>query len=133
MIDGLKLTMTGAELRTKLDERIAWHARELRRHPQHLKDSSSNAAGVAWPERVLQGEIATSEKQIEVLTLIRDYIIADEVYRLGEFDLRFADLLPEDDGWDCGCVAATAGRVEDRMHDVTLDGTELSATSRVRQ
>ena len=35
-----------------------------------------------------------------VLTFVREYILADEVCRLGEFDLRFADLLPDDDDWE---------------------------------
>lgn len=103
MIDGLKLTMTGVELRIKLEERIDWHRCEVHRNNKDLKNPNREQNGVAWPDSVLEGEIARSERQIEVLTLIRDYIVADEVYRLGEFDLRFADLLPDDDPWDCGC------------------------------
>ena len=51
-------------------------------------------------------EVARSQRQIVTLTLIRDHIVSTEIYLLGEFDLRFADLLPEDDGWiDCGCLS----------------------------
>jgi hypothetical protein len=34
-----------------------------------------------------------------VLEFIRDRIESDEVYRLGEADLRFGELLPEKPGW----------------------------------
>jgi hypothetical protein len=53
---------------------------------------------------VLDGEITRSERRIDVLTLIRDHIVLDEVYRLGEYDLKFADLLPEEEWLDCGCL-----------------------------
>lgn len=102
MIDGLKLTMTGLELKTKLEERIKTHARNAADYTRELKDPDQNDEA-ALPESVLEGEIEKAHYQIETLSLIRDYIIADEVYRLGEFDLRFADLLPEPDWMDCGC------------------------------
>ena len=100
MIDGLKLTMTGVQLKTNIEGRIRWHQSEIRRLAQQLKDDQA-----PLPEHMIENEIGRTERQIEVLTFIRDYIVADEVYRLGEFDLRFADLLPEDDPWDCGCDA----------------------------
>jgi len=116
VIDGLKLTMTGAVLQTKLEERIQWHLREVRRNYEDLQDPTRNEKKFAWPEGVLEGAIAKGEAQIEVLTLIRDHILADEVYRLGEYDLRFADLLPDEEDWDCGQFAQRSGRVEAGMH-----------------
>ena len=103
MIEGLKLTMTGVQLRMNLEGRISWHQGEIRRMAKQLKDRNGREDECPYPDSMLEGEISRAERQIEVLSLIRDYIVADEVYRLGEFDLRFADLLPDEDPWDCGC------------------------------
>jgi len=107
VIDGLKLTMTGGQLRSNLEERIRWHQSEIGRVAKQLRTPDRSVEAInrtieecPYPDRVLEAEIGRAERRIEVLTFIRDYILADEVYRLGEFDLRFADLLPEDD-WDC--------------------------------
>ena len=94
--------MTGVELRAKLDERIQSHAQNAVHYAKLLKDPDP-ADDNPFPESVMEGEIEKAHEQIETLTLIRDYIVADEVYRLGEFDLRFADLLPEPDWMACGC------------------------------
>jgi len=99
VIDGLKLTMTGAQLRSNLEERIRWHQTEMDRMAEQLKTHRSLVEG-PYADRLLEDEISRAQRRIDVLTFIRDYIVADEVYRLGEFDLRFADLLPDDDGWD---------------------------------
>lgn len=103
MIEGLKLTMTGVQLRTNIEGRIRWHQSEIRRMSKQLKRSAGDTE-MPYPAHVLESEIGCAERRIEVLAFIRDYIVGDEVYRLGEFDLRFADLLPEEDGWDCGCM-----------------------------
>jgi hypothetical protein len=104
VIDGLKLTMTGVQLRSNLEARIGWHQSELRRMSKLLKTAHRDREECPYPDNVLEGEISRAERQIEVLSFIRDYIVADEIYRLGEFDLRFADLLPEDETWDCDCM-----------------------------
>ncbi len=103
MIEGLKLTMTGAQLRTQIDERIRWHQGEIKRMSRQVAHSDRHVDDCTYPPGVLHNEIGRAERQIEVLSFIREYIVADEVYRLGEFDLRFADLLPDEDPWDCGC------------------------------
>jgi hypothetical protein len=103
VIDGLKLTMTGVQLRTNLEGRIRFHQGEIRRLAKQLKHTPKEGEQAPYPKAVLESEIGRAERQIEVLAFIRDYIVADEQYRLGEFDLRFADLLPDDDPWDCGC------------------------------
>jgi hypothetical protein len=104
VIDGLKLTMTGMQLRANLETRIRSHQSEIRRMSKQLKNPNRSIEECPYPDSVLEGEIRRAERQIDVLTFICDYIVADEVYRLGEFDLRFADLLPDDEPWDCGCV-----------------------------
>jgi hypothetical protein len=105
VIDGLKLTMTGLQLKAMLDERIKVHARIAADYARQLK-ASDEAREIALSEDTLEREIERAHAQIEVLTLIRDYTVADETYQLGEFDLRFADLLPEPDWMSCGCPPA---------------------------
>jgi hypothetical protein len=125
VIEGLKLTMTGVELRAKLDERIQAHARTAAHYARLLKEPDPKDEE-PFPESVMEGEIEKAHDQIETLTLIRDYIIADEVYRLGEFDLRFADLLPEPDWMGCGCVPRRSGE-----RDGVLPGLLDEPASRV--
>lgn len=103
MIDGLKLTLTGIQLIEKLNERIELHSQRAADYAKQLKTPAA-ADEYPLPESVLESEIDNAHDQIETLTLIRDYIVPDEVYRLGEFDLRFADLLPEPDFSQCGCL-----------------------------
>jgi len=103
VIDGLKVTMTGIELRRKLDERIQSHAKTAARYAKLLKEPNPGDQA-SMPQHLMEGEIERAHDQIETLTLLRDYIATDEVYRLGELDLRFADLLPEPDFMHCGCL-----------------------------
>ena len=96
MIDGLKLTVTGEGLIGMLNTRIRVHHTRARENAMLLKDHAKSNV----PESVLEREIDQSTDRIEALTLIRDHIVADETYLLGEFDLRFADLLPEEEWFD---------------------------------
>jgi len=98
MIEGLKLTLTGEQLIAKLNSRIRAY----------------EADGA---------DRTKSLRQIDVLTLIRDHIERHEVYRLGEYDLRFADLLPEEEWIDCGCL----DRWRIGEHGTTEDLKELGA------
>ena len=100
MIDGLKLTMTGGQLRSSLESRTRWYQSEVDRMSQLLKTPGRSFEEGRCADRVLEDEIGRAQRRIDVLTFVREYILADEVYQLGEFDLRFADLLPDDDGWD---------------------------------
>jgi hypothetical protein len=100
--------MTGVQLRANLEGRIHWHQSEIRRMAKQLKAPDRSLEECPYPDSVLEGEIRRAERHIEVLTFIREYIVVEEIYRLGEFDLRFADLLPEDDAWECDGFAACA-------------------------
>jgi hypothetical protein len=100
VIDGLKLTMTGQQLRGNLDQRICWHQTEMDRMSEQFASHRALVEG-PYADRLLEDDISRAQRRIAALTFIRDYIVADEVYQLGEFDLRFADLLPDDDVWDC--------------------------------
>jgi hypothetical protein len=100
VIDGLKLTMTGGQLRASLESRMRWHQSEVDRMSQLLTTPGRSIEEARSADRVLADEIGRAQRRLDVLTFIREYILPDEVYQLGEFDLRFADLLPDDDGWD---------------------------------
>jgi hypothetical protein len=103
VIDGLKVTMSGEELKGKLDERIESHARQAAHWARQLEASGSEDE-VAMPARLLERQIERAHNQVETLTFLRDHIVGEETYRLGEYDLRFADLLPDPDFGDCGCL-----------------------------
>jgi hypothetical protein len=47
------------------------------------------------PEHMIEHEMREHQEAAAVLTLLREHLIPDEIYRLNEHDLRFADLVPE--------------------------------------
>ena len=104
MIDGLKVTMSGEELKRKLDERIESYARQAAHWARQIEAPDSDE-DQAMPAHLVQHQIERAHDQVETLTFIRDHIIGEETYRLGEYDLRFADLLPDFDFEDCGCLS----------------------------
>ena len=98
MIDGLKLMVTGEELQTLLAQRMEQHERsaerwrrELERRPEEQTDEQP-----VLPEHMCAYEAERHEWRVDVLGFIRDHIDASEVYRLGEEDLAFGELLPEE-------------------------------------
>lgn len=96
MIDGLKLTFTGEELRRLLDKRIRRHeqmadhwTREQTRTPE---DESDDAP--LLPAHMCENESERHAWRSRVLAFIRDHIEAGEIYRLDSADLEFGELLP---------------------------------------
>lgn len=96
MIDGLKVTMSGEELRRLLDEgrdwherRAAWWKREKERAPDDQGDDN-----LLMPDHMCEHEADRHEWRAEVLTFIRDHIETSETYRLTKDDLEFGELLP---------------------------------------
>ena len=96
MIDGLKLTFSGAELRTLLhaqverhEEQAQWWTREQTRTPE---DATEDAP--LLPEHMCDNEAARHAWRAEALGFIRDHIEPAETYRLGAADLEFGELLP---------------------------------------
>jgi hypothetical protein len=97
MIDGLKLTMTGEELRARLDERVrdherraAWYKREATRAPEDDEDDDP-----ILPEHMCEYEQEFHKWRAKTLACIREHLEGGEVYRLDETDLKFGELLPE--------------------------------------
>ena len=51
------------------------------------------------PDHICANEAERQDWRADVLGFVRDHIDAAEVYRLGERDLAFAELLPEKPDW----------------------------------
>ena len=101
MIKGLRLTIPGEELRRLLEERIDDHRRRAdrwkREQARTPDDQTENEP--LLPEHICENEAERHEWRAEVLGFIHDRIESAEVYRLGESDLAFGELLPATPGW----------------------------------
>lgn len=101
MIDGLKCTMTGEEIRALLDERIGVHERRMehwkRRQARTPEDQTEDAP--FFPDQICENEAEREEWHIDVLAFVREHVVPLEIYRLGPEDLEFGELLPEKPGW----------------------------------
>lgn len=101
MINGLQLTIPGEEVRQLLEQRMAchrqraeWWKREQARSPEEQTEDQP-----VLPEHICENEAERHEWRAAVLEFIRDRIESAEIYRLGEADLQFGELLPEKPGW----------------------------------
>lgn len=101
MIDGLKLTLSGAELRRRLEARIADHrtraahwTREEKRTPEEQTEDAP-----LMPEHICSNEAERHLWRAEFLSDIRDHVDNAETYLLGSTDLEFGELLPEPPEW----------------------------------
>jgi hypothetical protein len=112
--------MTGEQLIEKINERIEDHNGNAEYYEKLAKHPASDRDNVC-PQSVCEGEAARSRRQIVTLTLIRDHIVPNEVYRLGEFDLQFANLLPEDNWIDDGCDQPRAGALYPELTEQLAD------------
>lgn len=98
MIEGLKLTMSGSELRRRLDARVRWH--EKRRDEfEHALIPSDDPESMAaqLPDHIIEHMRDDHASRADVLALIHDHVLESETYRLGESDLMFAELIPRPD------------------------------------
>ena len=96
MIDGLKLTFSGEELRKVLDQRIASHLRgaeRWRRELSRTKDDETEDAPLV-PDHICEHEEQKHLWRVDVLTFIRDHVDAQETYRVGAGDVEFGELSP---------------------------------------
>lgn len=101
MTDGLKLTFSGGELRTLLEERIADHQRCAERwtHEKSRTSEDETEDAPLLPEHICTNEAERHAWRSEVLQFIRDHIDPADVYRLSAADLEFGELLPSKPGW----------------------------------
>ena len=101
MIEGLKLTMTGEEIRAALEERIRIHERRAEpwQHEAERTPESQTVEHPLLPEEMCENKSEEEGWRVDVLTFIRDHLDPSEVYRLDAHDLAFGELLPEKPGW----------------------------------
>ena len=101
MIDGLKLTFSGEELRRLLEERIADHngAAEHWRRQQSRTPESETEPEPLLPEHMCEHEEERHVWRAEVLEFIRNHVDGRETYRLSAADLEFGELLPSKPRW----------------------------------
>lgn len=99
-IDGLKLRISGEEMRTLLEQRIRDHQRraERWRYEERRTPEQQTEDEPLLPEQMCASEAERHEWRAGVLRFIRDHIDPAETYRLGEADLEFGELLPEKPG-----------------------------------
>lgn len=101
MIEGLKLTVSGEELRTLLEVRVAYHERcaagWAHENTRTKEDETDDAP--LLPDHMCQNESERHLWRRDVLRFIRDHVEAGETYRLGARDLEPGELLPPKPGW----------------------------------
>jgi hypothetical protein len=102
VIDGLKLRMTGVELRDLLTDaakarlRLADHwKREAARGPAETPKNGKSPL----PGRICEKEAERQEWRAEMLNFLKDHVDASATYWLGREDLEFGDLVPEEPDW----------------------------------
>jgi hypothetical protein len=101
MIEGLRVTIQAEELRRLLAQRIDDHRRSAKRwkDEQARTEDDQTEDRPLLPEHMCENEAERHEWRAEILEFLRDRIESAEVYRLGEADLQFGELLPEKPGW----------------------------------
>ena len=100
MIDGLKLTFSGEEIRALLEDRIADHngsADHWRREQARTPESQTEDAPLL-PDHMCEHEEKRHVWRAEVLEFIRNHVDPPETYRLSAADLEFGELLPSKPG-----------------------------------
>ena len=101
MINGLQVTIPGEEVRRLLEQRMEEHRqraerwkREQAQMPEELTEDQP-----VLPEHICENEAERHEWRAAILGFIRDRMESAEIYRLGEADLQFGELLPERPEW----------------------------------
>ena len=100
MIEGLKLTMTGDELRSRLDERVKYHERLVDHDKREAKrePDPKDEYDCVLPEHMCEYEQEFHLWRVETLAYIREHVEGGEVYRLGPNDVEFGEILPQKPG-----------------------------------
>src|SRR5688500_9591850 len=100
MIEGLTLTMTGHDIRSRMDARVKYHEsvvdhyrREAKRKPDP-KDEYD----FVMPEHMCEYEQEFHQWRAETLAYIREHVEGGEIYRLGPDDVEFGEILPQKPG-----------------------------------
>jgi hypothetical protein len=111
VIDGFKVEVTSDEIVQHLEQRIRHHrdiaaecvakAKRLEslEPPEDDEDDEDAELGMMWPgyQEELQRRAARHRNREAMLSFFRDRVVANEIYRLAERDLRSLEWLPADD------------------------------------
>ena len=62
-------------------------------------ETAEKDIAIPIPEHICENEVDRHEWRAEVLTFIRDHLDPSEIYRLGESDAEFGELLPRQPDW----------------------------------
>src|SRR5687767_5707893 len=87
--------MSTEELAARLAERAAWHRTLASEYEEELRRDEAERDDPLMPEHMIEHEMREHVEQGAFLELVREHLIPNEIYRLAESDLRFADLVPE--------------------------------------
>lgn len=106
-VDGLKLSITSAKLKELVEQRIEYHtkkaafcegkasaqAKEQREFDElaeeQFKVGTSNMPGVSW-----DSQFRHHRDRVTIFSFMREHLIPNETYILGEEDLRKLEVLP---------------------------------------
>jgi len=101
MIDGLKITISGEELRTLLGDGVRRHEKKASRWTRETMRTEEDETEDAplLPQHMCENEAERHTWRATVLAFIRDHVDAGETYRLSVAELDEGELLPEKPGW----------------------------------
>ena len=91
MIDGLKLTLTGDELRRLLAARAATHRGRAEHWRHEIKRTEQTEDMPLLPEHMCEHEAEFHQWRAEVLEFLGDHLEPQETYRLAQKDLGFGE------------------------------------------
>jgi len=109
VIDGFRVEVTSDEIVRHLEQRIQHHrdiaaecvakAKRLESLEPADEDDEDEELGMVWPgyHEELQRRAARHRNREAMLMFFRDRVVANEIYRLAERDLRSLEWLPADD------------------------------------
>jgi hypothetical protein len=133
IVDGLKLTLTGDELRKLIEVRAAEHRTDAARWEREGEAAGDRSAGRSeFPQHICEHEAERHDWRARVLSFIRDHLDPSEIYRLAESDLEFAELLPPAPAWleDEGELGPFAARICDSPEIVQVMNPFASGVDR---
>jgi hypothetical protein len=101
VIDGLKLTFSGEELRALLEERRQAHEEKARGWTSEARQVQADAtdAAVVLPGHLCEQEAERHAWRATALAFMRDHLDPAETYRLDTADLEYSELLPGMPRW----------------------------------
>ena len=100
MIEGLKLTFSGSELRSMLEHGIERHEQMANRWAgETLREKEETADAPLLPLHIWENEAERHTWRAATLAFIRDHVDPGETYRLAAADLEFGELLPPKPKW----------------------------------